>query len=86
MELGGAYGLNIFDLRGLLKNIECPVLVLYPDRSGLFDVDQGVLMYKSLPNGELAVLPDCGHNTYEEQPEEYKRYIFSFLEKYQQIY
>ena len=83
MEMGGAYGSNIFDLRGLLKNIECPALVLYPDRSSLFDVEQGVLMYKSLPNGEFAVLPNCGHNTYEEQPEEYQRYILSFLEKYQ---
>jgi pimeloyl-ACP methyl ester carboxylesterase len=82
MEIGGAYGSKIFDLRGLLTTIECPALLLYPDRSGLFDVDQGVLMYKSLPNGELAVLPNCGHNTYEDQPEEYQRHIVSFLGKY----
>ena len=83
MEMGGAYGSGIFDLRGLLESIECPAFVLYPDRSGLFDVEQGVLMYKSLPNGELAVLPNCGHNTYEEQPEEYLMHILSFLEKHQ---
>ena len=83
IELGGAYGTDpaSFDLTPLLKNIQCPSLVLYPDRSRLFDVEQGVLMYRSLPNGELAVLPHCGHNTYALQPEEYQRIILSFFQR-----
>lgn len=86
MELGGAYGtdLNSFDLTYLLKNIQCPSLVLYPDRSRLFDVEQGVLMYRSLSNGELAVLPRCGHNTYALKPEEYQRIILSFFDRVSQ--
>ena len=81
-ELGGAYGSGIFDLRNTLKNIQCPALVLYPDRSRLFDVEQAVLMYHSLPKGELAVLPNCGHNTYALQPEEYQRIILSFFARH----
>jgi len=83
IELGGAYGTDpaSFDLTPLLRNIQCPSLVLYPDRSRLFDVEQGVLMYRSLPNGELAVLPRCGHNTYALQPEEYQRIILSFFQR-----
>jgi len=83
IEMGGAYGTDpaSFDLRPLLKNIQCPSLVLYPDRSRLFDVEQGVLIYHSLPRGELAVLPNCGHNTYALQPEEYQRIILSFFQK-----
>ena len=86
MELGGAYGTDLasFDLTHLLKNIRCPSLVLYPDRSRLFDVEQGVLMYRSLSNGELAVLPHCGHNTYALQPEEYQRIILSFFDRVSQ--
>lgn len=79
---GGAYGSGVFDLRDILKNIQCPALVLYPDRSKLFEVEQAVLMYRSLPDGELAVLPRCGHNTYALQPEEYQRIVLSFFKRH----
>ncbi|OGN89571.1 MAG: hypothetical protein A2158_01970 [Chloroflexi bacterium RBG_13_46_14] len=84
MEGGGAYGSGSesFDLRDTLEKVQCPALVLYPDRSSLFDVEQAVLMYRSLPAGELAVLPYCGHNTYEHQPEEYQRIILSFFARH----
>jgi pimeloyl-ACP methyl ester carboxylesterase len=84
LEQGGAYGTDIasFDLPVLLKEIQTPALVLYPDRSRLFRVEQGVLMYRSLPNGELAVLPRCGHNTYDVQQEEYRRIILSFFSRH----
>jgi len=79
---GGAYGTGFFDLRDVLSSVQCPALVLYPDRSFLFDVEQGVALYRRLPKGELAVLPHCGHNTYEEQPQEYSRLILSFLQRH----
>ena len=79
---GGAYGFEVFDLRDTLKNVQCPALVLYPDRSGLFEVEQAIQMYRSLPKGELAVLPSCGHNTYALQPEEYLRIVLSFFDRH----
>jgi 3-oxoadipate enol-lactonase len=84
VEGGGVYesGSEPFDLRDTLKNVQCPALVLYPDRSRLFDVEQAVLMYRSLPQGELAVLPNCGHNTYSQQPEEYQSIILSFFARH----
>jgi pimeloyl-ACP methyl ester carboxylesterase len=84
IEGGGAYGTGSepFDLRDTLKNVHCPALVLYPDRSSLFNVEQAVIMYRHLPAGELAVLPHCGHNTYEHQPEEYRRTILSFFARH----
>jgi pimeloyl-ACP methyl ester carboxylesterase len=78
---GGAYGTGFFDLRDVLPSVPCPALVLYPDRSFLFGVEQGVALYRHLPKGELAILPNCGHNTYEEQPEEYTRIILNFLKR-----
>jgi len=80
--LGGAYGTGVFDLRPLLPSVSCPGLVLYPDRSFLFDVEQGVAFYRLLPRGELAVLPKCGHNTYDQRPEAYAREILAFLERH----
>ena len=79
---GGAYGKDIFDLRPQLPNVLCPSLVLYPDRSFLFEVGQGVAFYRHLSHGELAVLPNCGHNTYEHQPKEYIRCVLNFLKRH----
>jgi pimeloyl-ACP methyl ester carboxylesterase len=79
---GGAYGTGLFDLRDVLPLVSCPTLVLYPDRSFLFDVEQGVAFYRHLPKGELAIFPHCGHNTYEERPDEYCRVIVDFLAKH----
>ena len=81
-QYGGAYGKGVFDLRHLLASIKCPTLVLYPDRSILFDVEQAVEFYRHLPQGELTILPRCGHNTYEEQPEEYIRSVLNFLKRH----
>jgi pimeloyl-ACP methyl ester carboxylesterase len=79
---GGAYGRGFFDLRNLLPLVTCPALVLYPDRSPIFDVMQGVEFYRSLSEGELAVIPDCGHNTYEDKPEEYLMFVLDFLRRH----
>ncbi len=46
------------------------------------DVEQGVESYRNLPEGELAVIPDCGHNTYEEKPEEYLMFVLDFLRRH----
>lgn len=81
-RFGGAYGRYIFDLRPTLTLVSCPALVMYPDRSFLFEVEQGVAFYRHLRDGELAVLPDCGHNTYDEQPEEYVSHIAGFLARH----
>lgn len=76
---GGAYGMDYFDLRPALKSVPCPALVLYPDRSSIFDVEQSISFYRHLPRGELAVFPKCGHNTYEQRPEDYARTVLHFI-------
>lgn len=81
-RFGGEYGESVFDLRPVLPSVACPSLVLYPDRSYLFEVEQGVALYRHLPDGELAVLPKCGHNTYDNWPEEYAAHIVKFLTRH----
>jgi pimeloyl-ACP methyl ester carboxylesterase len=76
---GGAYGMDYFDLRPILRLVVCPALVLYPDRSSIFDVEQAVAFYRHLSKGELAVFPKCGHNTYEQRPEDYVRTVLDFI-------
>jgi pimeloyl-ACP methyl ester carboxylesterase len=79
---GGAYGIDYFDLRPILPMVACPTLVIYPDRSSIFDVEQSVAFYRHLPKGELAVFPKCGHNTYEQRPEEYLRTVLDFMNRH----
>jgi pimeloyl-ACP methyl ester carboxylesterase len=78
-KYGGAYGMNYFDLRPILPLVACPTLVLYPDRSSIFDVEQSIAFYRHLSTGELAVFPKCGHNTYEQRPDDYTRTILNFI-------
>lgn len=80
-SFGGAYGTDYFDLRPILHKVNCPTLILYPDRSAIFDVEQAVSFYRHLPKGELAVFPRCGHNTYEQRPEDYIRTILDFIKR-----
>ncbi|MCP4296363.1 MAG: alpha/beta fold hydrolase [Proteobacteria bacterium] len=79
---GGTYGREFFDIRDKLPDIKSPVLILYPDRSSLFEVEQAVDFYRNIERAELTVLPDCGHNTYEQQPEEYIRHASTFVRKH----
>jgi pimeloyl-ACP methyl ester carboxylesterase len=81
---GGEYGVEYFDLRPQLAKVQCPALVLYPDRSSIFYVEQATAFYRGLPKGELAVFPKCGHNTYEQRPDDYVRTILDFLERTKQ--
>jgi pimeloyl-ACP methyl ester carboxylesterase len=78
---GGAYGCGYFDLRPILPSVLCPTLVLYPDRSSIFDVEQSVAFYRHLTKGELAVFPKCGHNTYEQRPEQYLKTVMDFIRR-----
>jgi len=78
-KYGGAYGADYFDLRPILPRVACPTLVLYPDRSAIFDVEQAIAFYRYLSKGEVAVFPRCGHNTYEQRPDEYARTVLGFI-------
>ncbi len=80
-KYGGTYGFSYFDLRPILPSVSCPTLVLYPDRSSIFDVEQSTALYRHLPRGELAIFPRCGHNTYEQRPEDYIRTVVDFLKR-----
>lgn len=80
-DQGGAYGTSFFDIRPQLAKVQCPSLVIYPDRSALFDVEQAVAQYRVLKQGELAVMPYCGHNTYEYRPQDYIAQILAFHQR-----
>jgi pimeloyl-ACP methyl ester carboxylesterase len=44
-----------------VEAIELPTLVLTGDRDELVHLDLAVALYRALPNAELAVCPNAGH-------------------------
>ena len=81
---GGSYGRGRFDLRPELQKISCPTLVMYPDRGHFFEAEQGVAFYRSLPKGELAIFPKCGHNIFEHYPDLYAQTVVAFIKRFRQ--
>jgi pimeloyl-ACP methyl ester carboxylesterase len=79
---GGCYGQSgFFDLRPALAQVTAPTLVMYPDRGYFFDVDQGVAFYRCLMEGELLVMPKCGHNIFEHYPQLYADQVTAFIRR-----
>ncbi len=76
---GGCYGRGLFDLRSQLAKLQCPTLVMYPDRGHFFEAEQGVAFFRSLPKGELAIFPKCGHNIFEHYPILYAQTVIDFI-------
>jgi len=80
---GGCYGRDIFDLRPQLAKVQCPTLVMYPDRGHFFEAEQGIAFFRSLPKGELAIFPKCGHNIFAHYPELYTQTVIDFIGRYE---
>ncbi len=62
-----------------LKSIKVPVLVMAGDHD-FTSLEETALIYRSLPQGELVIIPGTGHGTFEERPELVNPVIREFLE------
>jgi len=63
-----------------LDELTMPALVITGDRDTWVATDLSVRLADELPQGQLAVIPQCGHVPQEEQPAEFLRIIIPFLE------
>jgi pimeloyl-ACP methyl ester carboxylesterase len=70
--------LNSVDLRDAERRVTCPTLVLYGSRDAAM-VAGGRLHTRNLPNAEVHVLPDVGHEPFIEAPEETFAILRRFL-------
>jgi 3-oxoadipate enol-lactonase len=62
-----------------LHNIQCPSLVVCGKEDTLKPVKFSEIIADRIPNSKLVVIPDCGHVTIFEKPEELNGYIIDFL-------
>lgn len=63
-----------------LKNITIPVLVMAGDRD-FTSIEDTALIYRSLPGGQLAILPGTGHGTFVARPDLANLITREFLER-----
>jgi pimeloyl-ACP methyl ester carboxylesterase len=65
--------------RADVARIAAPTLVLVGDRDEHIPVEEGVRLYRELPNAELAILPGCDHMRPLGDPASFSRLIADFL-------
>jgi pimeloyl-ACP methyl ester carboxylesterase len=62
-----------------LPTLTKPTLVVWGARDYLLPVQQAHAAVKSLPNGQLAVFPDCGHLPHVEHPDRFATVLRTWL-------
>jgi pimeloyl-ACP methyl ester carboxylesterase len=63
-----------------LEGFAEPTLVVVGDEDGVTPLAESEIMFDALPDGELAVLPECGHLSALERPEDLTAILRDFLE------
>jgi pimeloyl-ACP methyl ester carboxylesterase len=63
------------------KGIKCPVLTIGGDRDYFLTTEQFVKIYKSIPNSQLAIIPNSGHIESMTNPFVFNDIILPFLMK-----
>jgi pimeloyl-ACP methyl ester carboxylesterase len=64
-----------------LGELETPTLVVCGDRDRIEPVETAVSLARTLPRGELCVLPDCGHFVSRDRPAELTAVVERFLDR-----
>jgi pimeloyl-ACP methyl ester carboxylesterase len=59
--------------------VSCPALVVTGEHDGTFPVALSVELWDALPNGQLSIIPDCGHIPQLECPGEYTAIVRRFI-------
>ena len=68
-----------FDLRGGLRTVEAPTLVVVGDDDFICGPACADAIVGELPNGRLVTIPDSGHFVYVEQPAAFRAALTDFL-------
>jgi pimeloyl-ACP methyl ester carboxylesterase len=68
-----------FDLRGELRAIEAPTLVLVGDDDFICGTVCAEAIVRELPDARLVTIPESGHFVYVEQPEAFRTALTDFL-------
>ncbi|WP_394739931.1 alpha/beta fold hydrolase [Natronococcus roseus] len=69
------------DFRDHLPAIEVPTLLLYGKRSKIFPGPLGEWMHERIPDSELVLFDESGHNPFWEEPEKFNAELLEFVNR-----
>jgi len=69
------------DLTGRLRDIHAPTLIIIGEEDTVTPMNVAETMHAEIPNSRLAVIPDCGHISNEEQPDTFNSIVWEYLER-----
>lgn len=65
---------------GKLREIHCPTLILWGKQDAIFPAKLGERAQRAIPQAQLYLFEQCGHNPQVEQREEFHRLVLEFLD------
>jgi pimeloyl-ACP methyl ester carboxylesterase len=74
---GGLY--QRIDLRPLLPQIRCPVLVITGDLDFICGPPHAEAVAERVPHAQVVIIPDCGHIPEYEAPEAFRSAVLDWL-------
>src|SRR5262249_7047155 len=64
-----------------IERVRVPTLLIWGTKDDAVDIRSSDVLMEKLPACERAIIPDAGHLTFEETPDEFNRLVLGFLEK-----
>lgn len=77
LRLSSSHG--SFDILERLGEIQVPTLLIASDRDPVSPVEEMKLIHEHIGNAQLAIIPDTGHASCYEKPDEYNILLLGFL-------
>ena len=65
-----------------IEQINTPILIIVGDRDEASSIDECAKMYKQIPNAELAIIPNAGHDVYETKPDLFNDIVLEYFLRY----
>lgn len=69
----------VWDMRPLIKNIRCPVLVIQGSSDEHATSQHAIDIAENIPSSEIWLVPNAGHMLPQEMPAEFNRKVLNFL-------
>ena len=79
--LAGLTAMESWDGRAALSAVTQPTLVVWGDRDRSYGWPQPEALWTGIADSSLAVLPGCGHNAHQDNPQLFNTIVREFLKE-----
>jgi len=74
-------GVALFNALSKVNQVKCPTLIIAGDRDLTVPLAAKQQLHRAIPQSEMIIIPDSGHATPIDQPEEFNKVLVEFLKK-----